>query len=208
MKVAYIGFGVLGYQMKSFIDAIHQPQKSIYFDDLLYQNGNADAHPFARFSEKEFSDFSFYVCLGYRHLPLKKQIVQQMLNMGRKLPSFVHPTVYVSPSSTIEPACFLYPGSNIDMEVTIHKGSLINNSVVISHNCKIGEAAYLSPGIVISGNVSLGDCCFLGSGSIVSNNLEIGDGCTIGIGSVITRSLPPKTHGIGNPFHIFDIHLK
>ena len=202
MKAAYVGFGVLGKQIQTFINEFEHPEKSIFFDDLLVEKKQKDCFPFNAYSLNEYSDFSFYICLGYRHLPIKNAIISELLQKGRTLPSFIHPTVYVSPSAKVEKACVLYPNSTLDMEVKIEQGALLNNSVVVSHNSIIGSCAYLSPGIVISGNVNIGKNTFMGSGSIVSNNLSIGDNSVIGVGSVLTKSIPAGTNGIGNPFKI------
>ena len=208
MKAAYIGFGVLGKQIQSFINEFEKPEQSVFFDDLLHEQKAPNSFPFQHYMNAEFSDFAFYVCLGYRHLPLKNKISKELIKSGRNLPSFIHPSVYIAPSSTVEKGCILYPKSTIDMEVKIEQGALLNNSVIVSHNSIIGSCCYLSPGIIISGNVQVGENSFLGSGTIVSNNISIGSNSVIGVGSVLTRSIPENTNGIGSPFRILNHPLK
>ncbi len=207
MKAAYVGFGVLGKQIQSFVNEFEHPEASIYFDDLLFAKKEKDCFAFNAYSSADFQDYAFYICLGYRHLPEKNKIIHSLLHMGRDLPSFIHPTVYIAPSSLVAAACILYPNSTIDMEVRIEPGALLNNAVVISHNSVVGGCAYLSPGIVVSGNVHIGENTFVGSGTTISNNIHIGKNSVIGVGSVITKSLPDNTHGIGNPFRILPQHL-
>lgn len=207
MKAAYVGFGVLGKQIQRFINEFEKPEKSVFFDDLLFEQQAENSFPFKNYSNDEFKDYSFYICLGYRHLALKNSIITELLHKGRTLPSFIHPTVYVATDCKIEAACVLYPNSTIDMEVKLEQGVLLNNAVVISHNAVIGSCAYLSPGIVISGNVTIGKNTFIGSGSVFSNNISIGENSVIGVGSVLTHSIPDYSNGIGNPFRILNHKL-
>lgn len=208
MKAAYVGFGVLGRQIQSFVNEFEKPEHSVFFDDFLYEKKAENSFPFTHYSKDEFRDFDFYICLGYRHLPFKNKIIKELLQADKKVPSFIHPTIYIAPSSKVEAACILYPNSTIDMEVKIEQGALLNNSVIVSHNSIIGSCAYLSPGIVISGNVVVGENVFLGSGTVVSNNVQIGANSVIGVGSVLTRSIPDESNGIGNPFRILSHKLK
>ena len=208
MKVAYIGFGLLGRQFKTFIDQFERPEESIFFDDVLVAQNSLEALPFNDYGNNKYKDFSFYVSLGYKNLRIKNRIIKELLGAGRKLPSFIHPSVYVSPKSKFADACFFYPGSNIDMDVNISEGVLLNNSIVVSHNCSIGSCSYLSPGVILSGNVTVGENTFLGSGTIATNHITIGNNCVTGTGTVLTKSIPDASNAIGNPFKIVSNPLK
>jgi sugar O-acyltransferase (sialic acid O-acetyltransferase NeuD family) len=207
MKAAYVGFGVLGKQIQRFVNEFEKPEKSVFFDDFLAADNQENSFPFAAYPNPEFQDFSFYICLGYKHLLQKNKIVSELLLMKRSLPTFVHPTVYLSSSSVIAAACVLYPNSTIDMDVHIEQGTLLNNAVVVSHNSVIQNCCYLSPGIVVSGNVVIGENTFIGSGTCISNDVMIGPNSVIGVGSVLTKSIPENTQGIGNPFRILPHNL-
>ncbi len=202
MKAAYIGFGILGKQFKSFIDEFERPDESIYFDDALAAEKVDGAFAFAEYSQDKFKDYSFYVSMGYKNLPLKHKIISELLHKGRKLPAFIHPTVFRSKSSRVGQASFLYPCSNIDSNVIIGDGTVLNNSVVISHDCNIGNCCYISPGVILSGAIQVGDYTFLGSGTVATYQVSIGNNCVAGVGTVITKNIPNNSHIIGNPFKI------
>ena len=97
---------------------------------------------------------------------------------------------------------------NLDAEVELASGVLLNNSVVVSHNSRVGVAAYLSPGVVLSGHVTIGDFTFLGAGTTVANGRRIGTNARIGIGSVITRDVPDGASAIGNPLRLLEHPLE
>jgi acetyltransferase-like isoleucine patch superfamily enzyme len=93
---------------------------------------------------------------------------------------------------------------NLGESVELETGALLNNSVVVSHDSRIGDAAYLSPGVVLSGHVTVGSAAFLGSGVVVANQRSIGSRARVGIGSVVTRDVPDDASAIGNPLRFLD----
>ncbi|MBI4647270.1 MAG: acetyltransferase [Bacteroidia bacterium] len=202
-KIAYIGFGSLGKQISAFIKERNKDKNlfEIYFDDNLTGTKN-NAYPFNNFFDERFADFDFYVCLGYKNLSIKKEIIRKLLEASRSAPSFIHHSSYVHPSATIGKGVIIYPGCIIDQNVTIKDCVILNNSTVISHNCTIGESCFLAPSVTFSGNVTIGCCSFVGSASVVTNDIAIGSNVVIGIGSVVTQSIEDNIHCIGNPLKI------
>src|SRR6266481_2665520 len=97
MKLAFIGYGALGRYMEAMVteELPCHPTDTAYFDDRLYQAGAPRSFPFAVHDDDEFRDFQFYVCLGYKHLRLKKQNIDRMVELGRTLPHYIHPSSYV-----------------------------------------------------------------------------------------------------------------
>ena len=204
-KIAFVGFGELGKQYQSFLQT-KASDSVVYFDDLLFNSSIVNALPFNYFGKDSYSDFAFYVALGYKHLKLKKNILEEL--GASHTPEFIHHSAYLSPDAIIEKAVFVYPMSNIDKGVRIGYGSLLNNSSVISHDCTIGACCYLSPGVVLSGQVSVGDCTFIGSGAVIANGLKVGNNVTIGIGTVVTKNIPDNSVVIGNPMRFLSNKLE
>lgn len=199
---AFVGYGELGRQMDLFLREHAGDAPALYFDDLLTAEGAGDARPFASYLDDEYRDCEFYVCLGYRHLSRKVAIFRELIAAGRRVPSFVHPTAYVSRSAQIGPGTFVYPLANIDKECVLGAGVIVNNSAIVSHNASIGDCCYLSPGVVLSGFVTVGAGTFLGAGAIVRDTAKVGENVTIGMGSVVTGDLSSNTSAIGNPLRI------
>ena len=204
MEASIIGFGELGQQYLNFLKEDKSYADFIFFDDLAKDANQKNSFSFNDHKLDSYNHTAFFVSLGYKHLPLKYQLVTELKKLNRSTPSFVHKSCYVSDSACINDGAFVYPLCNIDKNVVIGLGSLLNNSVVVSHDTTIGNCCYLSPGVVVSGNVQIGDYVFIGSGSIISNNITIGNNVTIGIGTVVTKNIPDNTCVIGNPMRIIN----
>jgi sugar O-acyltransferase (sialic acid O-acetyltransferase NeuD family) len=207
-KTCIIGFGALGKQILDLLTRAGETGRVLLFDDELHRHGGENSFPFNSFQEAQFADADFYVALGYKHLPRKAEIFQQLKAAGRRTPSFVHSSCHVHPTCRVGEGSIVYPMCNLDAEVNLASGVLLNNSVVISHNSSIGTAAYLSPGVVLSGHVTIGDMAFLGASTTVANGRRIGKNARIGIGSVVTRDVPDGASAIGNPLRLLERPLE
>ena len=77
MKAAIIGYGALGKYMKDVLldNNDYCENDLIYFDDEYYSKNNSYTYLFNQFEDSLFSDFDFYVCLGYKHLELRVSII-------------------------------------------------------------------------------------------------------------------------------------
>ncbi|MCX6210269.1 MAG: DapH/DapD/GlmU-related protein [Bacteroidetes bacterium] len=202
MKIAFIGYGELGVQINSFITQTFQNIEPIYFDDNLFEKKVPNSKPFKEYNNKEFKNFHFAICLGYKHSATKQEVLNNLLQLNRTIFSYIHPTSFVNNSATIGKNSFIYPMCNIDKDVVVGNGVLLNNSVVISHNSTIGNGCYLSPGVIISGNVNIGSNSFLGTGTLVTNGVTIGKNVVVGIGTVVTKNIADNMIVIGNPMKI------
>ena len=207
-RSGFIGYGELGRQIDALVSPVGARCEKLFFDDSCVAEGLPGALPFGSHADEQFADVKFYVCLGYKHLVRKTEIVLRLLELGRELPAFIHSTCHVSPSARIAKGAILYPMCNVDKDVTIGHGVLLNNSVVVSHNTTIGDGCYLSPGVVVSGFANIGANTFIGSGAVISNDLEIGENAVIGIGTVVTKEVPDECSAIGNPMRILERQLK
>lgn len=185
-----------------------RPDRLYYFDDIAYDAGRKGSWPFSAYIQEEFSDFDFYIGLGYKHLEAKVNIVDHLLRSDRRLPTYFAPSSFVSSSAMIGQGTILYPMCNIDQDVHLGKAVLVNNSVTISHNSIVGDCSYLSPSVTISGFVTIGSKTFIGAGTVIANNVTIGSNVIIGVGSVITRDIPDGTSAIGNPMRILKKPLR
>jgi sugar O-acyltransferase (sialic acid O-acetyltransferase NeuD family) len=207
MKIAFIGYGELGVQIHELLKQQHSAIEPVYFDDVQYKAKAENAYSFKDYVKEEFKNYSFVICLGYKHALIKNEIFTQLDKLGRRHLSFVHPSCFVNSSSVIEAGTVLYPMCNIDKGARIGNSVLLNNSVVISHDSTIGDCCYLSPGVVLSGKVTIGRNTFLGTGSVVANGIKIGNNVVVGIGTVVTKDIPDGSFVIGNPMRSVE-HLE
>lgn len=206
-KLALIGFGSLGKQFLSYLKAAEKYEKFTFFDDKAYAEKTNNSYPFEAFLEKKFSAWHFFVALGYHHLNRKQQYLSLLKKNNRLTPSWVHPTCQIHPTVKISPGCFLFPLCNLDGNVFLGNGVLLHNSVVISHESKIQDCCYLSPGVVVSGQVKIENKTFIGSGSVIANGLVLGSGVRIGLATAVTKNIPRGASVIGNPMQFLSKKL-
>jgi len=208
-KIGLIGYGELGRQIELLLFAKFGPGLMIsHFDDVKFKQKETNSYSFESYKDEKFKDIEFYVCLGYKQLTKKLEIINELNELKRKLPVFIHHSSYVSESASVLEGTIIYPMCNIDKNVTIGKGTLINNSVTLSHDNVIGDCCYISPGVITSGNVHIGFNTFVGASATFSNGVTIGDRCIIGIGSSVTRDIDSEKSAIGNPIKILKKQLR
>ncbi|MEI6816421.1 MAG: acetyltransferase [Bacteroidota bacterium] len=205
-KIAIIGYGDLGKQFHDFLKE-DSNNEFIFFDDIAFKHDAPRIFPYLSYSIDDYADFSFYVALGYHHLPIKCKVIHHLKSLQRKLPSFIHGSTFINPTASVGNGSFIYPMCNIDSNVNIGQGVLLNNSICISHETNIGEGCYISPGVIISGKVDIGENTFIGAGSIITNNISIGKNVIVGVGSIVTNNLPDDCSAIGNPIRILGSKL-
>ena len=204
MNLALIGFGELGRYIEDALDEHHQVDKAktAYFDDNLHRSGAPNAFPFRQYASGAFSDHHFYVCLGYKHLETRNEVISELAALGRKVPKFVHPDAYVHRSAKIGAGAFVYSGCTVDRNSIIGQGACLINGAVVAHDCAVGACCWLSPGVTLSGNVTIGHNTFFGSGSAVSNNVRIGSDVIVGLATAVTKDIGDGQSAIGNPMRI------
>jgi sugar O-acyltransferase (sialic acid O-acetyltransferase NeuD family) len=208
-KIALIGYGNLGIQIHHMlIQNQYKDCEFVYFDDIIYKNKDRNSFPFNQYISDKFDDCEFIVCLGYKWLRLKNEIITQLKEKKRRLLTFIHPTSFINPTAMIGDGVIIYPKCNVDYKVTIGDGCLLNNSCTVSHETNLDSCCFIAPGVVISGFVKIGENVFIGSGSVISNNILIEENCIIGIGSLITKNVAKNNSVIGNPQKVLQKRLE
>jgi sugar O-acyltransferase (sialic acid O-acetyltransferase NeuD family) len=208
VKLALVGYGTLGRQIEGLITDEVPASTTVYFDDDFHRTGAAGAVPFAAHTSDDYQQFTFYVCLGYQHLHLKQRLLQKLVELGRAVPPFVHPSSYVHRSVTIGAGSIIYAGCTVDRNTKLGRGVLFNNGTVVAHDGDVGDACWFSPGVTLSGGVTVGDRTFIGTGATVANNLAIGADVVVGLSTAVTKPIGSGASVIGNPMRVLDRKLR
>ena len=206
-KVGILGGGELGRQVEDLIAAHAGPATVQWFDDVRAAAGEPGVAALRGYAGDEYARLRFYVAIGYRHLALRAELLDDLARLRRATPRLVHPTAWVAPSAQVGAGAIVYPACCIDEGVEVARGAILHNRVTLSHDTRVGACAYLSPGVTTAGRVTIGARAFLGAGAVVADGVTIGDDAIVGIGTVVTSDVPPGRSAIGNPMRVLDTPL-
>jgi acetyltransferase EpsM len=171
-----------------------QKHGNIYYDVKV--DGSLDE------IERHFLDnnvSALHICLGEKHLSLKKDIFNKYKKIGLQFPNFIDPSCLVSPTSTIGEGNVLSFGIIIGHNTIINSNNSIWAGAIIEHDCILHGHSYIGPNVTISGFVEIGECSLIGSGAVILPEIKIGHNCIVGAGAVVTKDIPNNSIVKGNP---------
>lgn len=144
-----------------------------------------------------------FICIGALGNPHKRiKIMNNLMELGFKLPTAIHPEAVISEEVLIEEGTCVMAGAVINAGSKIGKLSIINTSSVVEHDCVIERNVHISPRACICGNVKIGCNSHIGAGSTVIQGIKIGGNSTIGAGAVVIRDIKDKSKAVGVPAKI------
>ena len=98
---------------------------------------------------------------------LRKNLMNQLVELGYNIPVLIHPSSYVSKSASI------------------NKGTLIEPKAIVNTHSNIGSGSIISVGSIIDHDVSIGNFCHINSGSIVKAGASVDDLKKLEAGEVV-----------------------
>tara|TARA_B110000971_G_scaffold21661_1_gene19630 strand:- start:4086 stop:4712 length:627 start_codon:yes stop_codon:yes gene_type:complete len=140
-----------------------------------------------------------HICLGEKHLALKKNIFNKFSSLGLAFPNLIDPSCIISPACRIGLGNLFNSGSIVGHNAIIGDNTTIWSGVVVEHDSNIHSHAYIGPNVTISGFVEIGECTLIGSGAVILPEVKIGKNCLIGAGSVVTKNIDDNQIIKGNP---------
>lgn len=113
--------------------------------------------------------------------------------------TFIHPSSFISPSSSIGDGCTLLPYSFIMNKATLGNYVHIHFNTAIGHDAIIGDYSSFAPHCIVGGYARIGQKVTCGMGAKILPRIIIGDSATIGAGAVVTKDVQPGAVVVGNP---------
>lgn len=133
---------------------------------------------------------------------LRRKLYRKVKELGFSVPNIADRTAIIAADVPFPEGAYIGKLSVINPGTVIGVCSIINTSVIVEHDCTIGDFVHVSPGSVLCGHVTIGDDTHVGAGTIVRQQLTVGKETIIGIGSVITKNIPAHVEAYGNPCRV------
>ena len=122
---------------------------------------------------------------------IRQEIFVKMAERGFAFPRIVHPKAVVEPSAEIAAGVQVFGMAFVGSAARVGFGAIINTGAIVSHDCKIGDLAHLTPGVVLAGCVEVGIGALIGMGVTTALGVRIGEWARVGNGARINGDVPP-----------------
>ncbi|CAG2146112.1 UDP-3-O-(3-hydroxymyristoyl)glucosamine N-acyltransferase [Cupriavidus yeoncheonensis] len=109
----------------------------------------------------------------------RRDVLSWLIQRGTAVPSYVHATALVSPSSRLGVAALIFPFTVVSRDASVEDGVVANAFCGIGHGAYVGPCSVLSPHVVLNGNSAVGPGCFLGTRATLYPGVRIGAECTV-----------------------------
>ena len=171
---------------------------SIGMQDVLF--GNYPVLKNESQAQEYFANVDNRFCLGLGNPHLRHKLAAKFTNLGGILTTTVSKQATVANLDVrIGVGSNIMPTALISPSVDIGEGTLIYFHTSITHDCKLGKYAEISPSATVLGRVTIGDFTQIGAGAIILSDLKIGNNVIVGAGAVVTKDVPDNAVVTGVP---------
>jgi sugar O-acyltransferase (sialic acid O-acetyltransferase NeuD family) len=205
LKIAIIGAGGFGREVKMLIDQINDRNKQYefigYFDDGLEKNIIVNNFPvIGNVNDVNAINFNLAIVIAVAEPKTKKRIFNFIENDNVSFPSLIHPNVQTNNDEVnIGMGCIICSSNIITVNVSIGNFVILNLMCTIGHDTIIKDFCSFMPSVNVSGEVLIEESVYIGTGAVVVNQINIGENTIVGAGSVVAKSLPKNCTALGIP---------
>lgn len=130
---------------------------------------------------------------------LRLEWINNLLNLGYKVPVIKHPKSVISNFSIIGEGTAVMAGAIVNASSIIGRGCILNTNCSIDHDCILEDGVHISPGAYVGGTVKIGACTWVCIGSCIKNNVSIGRDSIIAAGAIVINDIPDGALAAGVP---------
>lgn len=110
---------------------------------------------------------SFFPAFGNNTLRL--EWLNRLLLQNADVPSIIHKTAYVSPSSVVSRGTIVMPNAVVNTNTKIKIGCLINCGAIVDHDCILNECVHVCLGAIVKAENSVPACLKIEANQVVDN---------------------------------------
>lgn len=211
-KIAIIGAGGFGKEVKVLIDDINRVQKSFqiigFFDDGLKKGSFVNGLPVLGDIESiNKIDYNLQLVLGIGVPEVKRKVIDNIKNDYVDYPILIHPSVIISKDDlSLGRGTVICAGNILTCNIVIKEFVTLNLSCTVGHDTIIDDFSSFMPSVNISGEVHIGESVYVGTGAKIINQLNIGKRTIVGAGAVVSKTLPESCTAVGIPAKPIKFH--
>ncbi len=204
-KIAIVGAGGFGREVKTIIDSINKVKETFtfigFYDDGIEKNKQINGYPVLggiadiNLLQKEIS-----IVIAIGEPATKKRIIEQITNSKVVFPNIISPKAEISNDFiSLGKGNIICSGNILTCNIEIKDFVVLNLMCTVGHDTIIESYSSFMPSVNISGEVLIGEGVYVGTGVKIVNQLEIGEYAIIGAGAVVAKSIPPRCTAVGIP---------
>jgi sugar O-acyltransferase (sialic acid O-acetyltransferase NeuD family) len=112
--------------------------------------------------------------IGVGNNQRRAQRFDQMLELGLKPVTIIHPTANIAKDVTIGQGTIIAMGATIATGAQIGSNVIINTGAIVEHENVIGNNVHIAPGAALAGRVKVKNGAFVGLRALVRECLTVG----------------------------------
>lgn len=85
------------------------------------------------------------------------------------IPTIIHPTAYVSPTTRIEAGTVILPHAIVNTGCEVKAGCIVNCGAIVDHGCVLEEGVHICLGAIVKAENRIPRCMKIEAGEVVQN---------------------------------------
>lgn len=166
-----------GWQKLSFIDDVANTAAVSEID------GWPVVGPTDRMADFLDADARCVVAIGNQGV--RARLAEQVLSLGAKLESIIHPAAWVSPKATVAKGCVVMAGAVVGTYARLGQACIVNANATVDHDAVLEDYAHLGVGVQLAGGVVVKDRAWLQAGCSAGYRVVVGSNAVVGPGTVL-----------------------
>jgi len=147
LNLLILGAGSHGEEVMELAQSLRVFQKISFLDDFLPRKAIGPCKDFGRYREEYPAAIA-----AVGDTALRKRWTRELSAAGFVIPTLIHPTASVSPSTKIGTGTVICAGGMIGTGTVIGKGCIISSAATIARNVMLEDWTYVECGQVITLN--------------------------------------------------------